>query len=240
MKGEVVWGHVEPVDVVVLAPHPDDAELAMGATLFKMIQEGIRVGVMDLTNGEPTPKGSPEKRIQEARQAASILDLTFRVILGLPNRELQDDIEARYHVASWLRQARPRFLFVPWIQDAHPDHIQAHFLGIAARFYSKLTKTSMPGEPHYPHQILFYSPSHLNFLFRPRFIVDVSQTFERKKEFLDVYASQFGWGGRAQMLWERMVVRGKFYGQLIQAQYGEPFYTEEEIGIRSIRGFLGL
>ncbi len=235
---DVVFGEVSPVDIVVLAPHPDDAELAMGGTLFKMVAEGIRVGVVDLTNGEPTPMGDPETRREEARKAAEILGIAFRVILGLKNRELMDGVEARYRVAEVLRLARSRYVFVPWIQDAHPDHIQAHFLGVAARFYAKLTKTDMRGEPHYPEKIIFYSPSHLNFLFRPRFIVDVSDTFPRKRALVETYASQFGWGNRAERLWERMTVKARFYGGLIGAQYGEPFFTEEEVGIRNLRSFL--
>ncbi len=235
---DVVFGDLAPVDVVVLAPHPDDAELAMGGTIFKMVEEGIRVGVVDLTNGEPTPRGDPDTRREEARRAAEILGISFRVILDLRNRELMDEVDARYRVAGVLRLARPRYVFIPWIRDAHPDHIQSHFLGVAARFYAKLTRTSMPGEPHYPEKMIFYSPSHLNFLFHPRFIVDVSDTFPRKRDLVETYASQFGWGNRAAWLWERLTVKARFYGGLIGARFGEPFYTEEEVGIRHLRSFL--
>lgn len=237
---DVVHGEIAPVDAVILAPHPDDAELAMGGTIMKMVGEGIRVGVVDLTNGEPTPMGDPETRREEARKAAEHIGVHFRVILDLKNRELMDEVEARYRVAGVLRLAKPRYVFIPWIKDAHPDHIQSHFLGVASRFYAKLTKTDMPGEPHYPEKMIFYSPSHLNFLFHPRFIVDVSETFPRKRELVNIYASQFGWGNRAEWLWERMTAKARFYGALVGAQYGEPFYTEEEIGVRNLRAFLDL
>ncbi|MCR4413614.1 MAG: PIG-L family deacetylase, partial [Thermoguttaceae bacterium] len=50
------------LDVLVVSPHPDDAELGMGGTILKLRSEGRSVGVLDLTNGEPTPFGSPEIR----------------------------------------------------------------------------------------------------------------------------------------------------------------------------------
>ena len=55
------------LDVLVVAPHPDDAELGMGGSILKLKQEGLRIGVLDLTSGEPTPHGSEEIR-QEATQ----------------------------------------------------------------------------------------------------------------------------------------------------------------------------
>ncbi len=228
------------LDVLVLAPHPDDAELGMGGTLLKMKAEGLRVGVLDLTNGEPTPRGSVETRLEEARRAAELLDLDLRVVLDLPNRKLQDTLEAREKVAGVIRLTRPHLLFAPWHRDAHPDHRAAYDLAIAARFYAKLTRTAMPGEPYYPRQIVFYHPTHLNVHLQPRFVVDVSDTFPRKRELVEVYTSQFGWGGRAEGLWERMEIRGRYWGLLIGATYGEPFTTEEEVGVRDLRGWFQL
>ncbi len=49
------------LDMLVIAPHPDDAELGMGGGIAKMIAAGWRVGVLDLTSGEPTPHGSEEE-----------------------------------------------------------------------------------------------------------------------------------------------------------------------------------
>ena len=51
-----------PLDYLVIAAHPDDAELGMGGTILGLKAAGATVGVLDLTNGEPTPHGSPEIR----------------------------------------------------------------------------------------------------------------------------------------------------------------------------------
>ncbi|HEX4412825.1 MAG TPA: PIG-L family deacetylase, partial [Lacipirellulaceae bacterium] len=48
------------LDILVIAPHPDDAELGMAGAILKFKKEGRRVGILDLTSGEPTPHGTPE------------------------------------------------------------------------------------------------------------------------------------------------------------------------------------
>ena len=72
------------LDALVIAPHPDDAELGMGGAIVKMQADGMRVGVLDLTDGEPTPHGSPEIRARETAAATQVLGLGWRENLGLP------------------------------------------------------------------------------------------------------------------------------------------------------------
>ncbi|MCG8650166.1 MAG: PIG-L family deacetylase, partial [Pirellulales bacterium] len=110
-----------PLDFLVVAPHPDDAELGMGGTIARMIQAGWRVGVLDLTSGEPTPHGSESLRREETVRASEALKITWRGNAGLPNRELQATLPARELVASYFRMLRPRWIFAPYWQDAHPD-----------------------------------------------------------------------------------------------------------------------
>ena len=98
----------EPLDVIAVAAHPDDVEVACGGTLARMVQQGRRVGIVDLTDGEPTPGSpSPEVRIAEAHAAAKILGVHQRIILDLPNRRLFDNFEARVELAKVFRRYRP-------------------------------------------------------------------------------------------------------------------------------------
>src|SRR4029077_17204337 len=92
-----------PLDYLVVAPHPDDAELGVGGTILLLKAQGASVGVLDLTNGEPTPHGSPEIRQAETEAATRILRLDYRGNLGLPNRSLTADLEARHRLARALR-----------------------------------------------------------------------------------------------------------------------------------------
>jgi LmbE family N-acetylglucosaminyl deacetylase len=124
------------LDVLVIAPHPDDAELGMAGAILRFKSEGLRVGVLDLTSGEPTPHGTPEIRAKETQAATEILGLDWRDNLGLPNRSLEATLEARGQLAGVIRQVRPRWLFAPYWVDAHPDHVAATELVEAARFWS--------------------------------------------------------------------------------------------------------
>jgi len=154
----------EPLDALVVAPHPDDAELGMGGTIAAMIEKNYRVGILDLTSGEPTPLGSVEKRRAETAKASAILKITWRYNLGLPNRFLEATLENRAKIAGIFRLTRPRWIFAPYWVDAHPDHTAATELIEAARFWSKLTKCDLPGEPFHPQRIflLLLHPSKAN------------------------------------------------------------------------------
>ena len=58
------------LDVLAVGAHPDDVEIGCGGTLARLVQQGYRVGIVDLTDGEPTPGSpGPETRLQEAREA---------------------------------------------------------------------------------------------------------------------------------------------------------------------------
>jgi hypothetical protein len=144
------------LDILVVAPHPDDAELGMGGAILKLKSEGFRLGILDLTSGEPTPFGTPETRTRETQAATEILGVDWRENLGLTNRSLEPTLSARAKLAGVFRQVRPRWIFAPYWVDAHPDHVAATELIEAARFWAKLTKTDLPGEPYYPPRIFYY------------------------------------------------------------------------------------
>ena len=115
----------------------------MGGTIARLVQQGHRLTLLDLTNGEPTPTGTPERRKAESEAAAQVLGVHRRMTLPLPNRYLVDTVENRVAVAEVIRETRPDVLFIPYWVDAHPDHVAAERVSEAARFYAKLTKTEM-------------------------------------------------------------------------------------------------
>ena len=145
------------LDALVIAPHPDDAELGMGGTIALMLAQGMSVGILDLTDGEPTPRGSVEIRTRETAAASAVLGITWRENLGLPNRRLRASLRARGSLAGVIRRTRPRWLFAPHWVDAHPDHVAATRLVEAARFWAKLTKCDLDGDPWHPERIYHYA-----------------------------------------------------------------------------------
>jgi len=228
---------MEPLDYLVIAPHPDDAELGVGGTILTLLEQGARVGVLDLTDGEPTPHGSTEIRRRETDAATAVLGITWRSNLGLTNRRLEADLESRTRLATALRQLRPRVLFAPYWEDAHPDHVAANALVDAARFWAKLTKTDMPGEPFYPERIIYYFSIHLRLHAQPSFVIDVSPHHETKMKAVACYHSQFieGRPTKSPTLLDDLRDRARYWGWTINAAYGEPFVTRELVGLRGLR-----
>jgi N-acetylglucosamine malate deacetylase 1 len=228
------------LDYLVISPHPDDAELAVGGAILLLKAQGARVGVLDLTNGEPTPHGSPEIRQRETAAATAVLGLDWRGNLGLPNRALTADLDARRQLAGKLRELRPRILFAPFWEDAHPDHTAASALVDAARFWAKLSKTDMPGEPFYPERIIYYFSVHLRLHLQPSFVLDISPYLEAKMQALACYHSQFiqGRPTTPPTFLDDLRDRARYWGWTIGTRYGEPFQVREEVGLRDLRDLL--
>lgn len=224
-------------DVICFGAHPDDVEIGMGATVVSMVRDGLDVLLVDLTDGEPTPRGTHETRMVEAAESARVLGAR-RVTLDMPNRELFDTVEARKAAAEIMRAERPSLVFAPYPIDAHPDHIAASAIVEAARFYSKFVKTDMAGEPHFPAKVYHYWAVHLRVLEKPSFIVDVSPTLETKLEALAAYRSQFAANERNAGVLPWVRTQAASWGALIGVEAGEPFYAREQVGVRDVRDLL--
>ncbi|MEI8379066.1 MAG: bacillithiol biosynthesis deacetylase BshB1 [Planctomycetota bacterium] len=226
-----------PLDVLVVAPHPDDAEIGVGGTLVSCQRQKLRVGVVELTSGEPTPHGSPEIRAAETAAATSVLGLDWRHNLGLPNRSLEHTLEARRSLASIFRLTRPRLILAPYWEDSHPDHVVASSLVDAARFWSKLSRTDMPGEPYHPPRILYYFSIHLRIHPQPAFVFDISDAIDVKMKSIACYQSQFVTGKSQEFptTLDDIRDRARYWGWSIGTKYGEPFASRESVRMTSFR-----
>ena len=186
----------EPLDVIAVGAHPDDVEIAIGGTLASLVRQGYRVGIVDLTDGEPTPGSpGPEVRLAEAKKAAEILGVQVRETLELPNRRLFDCFAARVELAKVFRRYRPKIVLgiAGKTPMASPDHWQAAQITDAGVFYSRLTKLDdyFGGLPvHTVSKQLWYplgfrtleSPSGAGY-----FVVDISETFDLKLAAIKAY-----------------------------------------------------
>lgn len=186
------------LDVIFTMPHPDDLEITCGGTIAKLVKQGHRVGVVHMTDGEPTPRGTRETRMKEMREAADILGVQHVEVLGLTNRELMDSPAARYAVATTFRRHKARIVVGMWgrTPDASPDHYQGQLILEASRFYSQLTKWNDRFAGTEPHRVdwLWYRPSSIaaeGAHFASTFIVDTSDVYEQKIAAISCYKSQF-------------------------------------------------
>lgn len=228
------------LDALVVAPHPDDAELGMGGTIVSLLKSGWKVGVLDLTSGEPTPLGSLEIRARETEAANRALGDPWRFNLGLPNRDLEPTLAHRRAVAAVFRKTRPKLLFAPFWEDAHPDHTAAAKLVEDARFWSKLGKSDIPGAPFHPSRILYYFSVHLKIVERPSFVLDVSRTLDAKVAALRCYRSQLVANqpeGKPGVI-DSVVARTRFWGHLAGVEHAEPFASREPVGLNNLDALL--
>ncbi len=76
------------VDVLAIGAHPDDVELGCGGTLAKLISEGKKVAIVDLTQGELGTRGTNFTRAEEAAEAAKILGISARENLKILTRDI--------------------------------------------------------------------------------------------------------------------------------------------------------
>ena len=199
----------------------------MGGTIVKLAAQGHAVHLVDMTDGEPTPRGSVEIRARESAAAAKVMGVG-RTLLGLKNREVIHDIPSRHKLAAVIRVHKPQWLFVPYPIDAHPDHVAVTRIAEDARFDAKLTKSDIPGEPWHPKRVIYYFCTHLRMSFQPSFCVDISDTVKAKMKAVACYESQGlgAEGGLASM------VHGisSYFGGRIGTQHAEPFFSHEVLG----------
>jgi LmbE family N-acetylglucosaminyl deacetylase len=232
----------EPLDVIAVGAHPDDVEIACGGTLAKLARQGYRVGIVDLTDGEPTPASpGPEVRLAEARQAAVVLGAVHRATLDLPNRRLFDSFEARVALAKQFRRYRPRLVISLGGRTplASPDHYQARLITEAALFYAKLTKWDehFEGLPAHPFPVLLYAFLAFRSLAPSApatFVVDIGDVLEVKLAAIGCYKTQFppekqGW-------LERFTAYARQQGMAAGFEAGEVLGSPAPIGTRDLMG----
>ena len=210
----------------------------MGGTIARLVADGHRVLLLDLTDGEPTPCGDRATRAREAAEAAKILGAE-RKTLDLPNRTLVHSVEARHQVAAVIRGFRPEVMFVPYFEDAHPDHVAGTRIVEDARFDAKLTKTDLPGEPWHAKWLFHYYATHLRIVPQPSFLVDTTGFAARKREAVLAYRSQFVANERNRRVVEWLDAAGTYFGSRIGTETAEPFFAREPIGLAGLAGLAG-
>ncbi|MEK6677409.1 MAG: PIG-L family deacetylase [Planctomycetota bacterium] len=235
----------EQLDVLFTAPHPDDLEIGMGGTIAKLVKLGYRVGMIHLTNGEPTPRGTPEIRAEEMAAAGKVLGAEVCETLGLPNRVLMDSPESRYRLGTVLRKYRPRILvaLAGRTPAASPDHYQGQLIAEAARFYSQFTKWNDRFDNTEPFRVdhLVYRPSRISAEvthWHTTFVVDISDTMEQKLDAIRCYRSQFD-GQRWAELEHAVRCGNGTDGSAIGVRYGELYALPRPLGVKDVVSLLG-
>lgn len=233
------------LDILVLAAHPDDAELGCSGTIAKHLALGYKVGVVDLTRGELGTRGSAEIRDQEAAAASEILGLTIRENLGIPDGFFSNTKEYQLKVIEAIRKYRPEIIIGNAYHDRHPDHGRANQLIEDASFLAGLRKieTSVNGVPQQewrPKRVLHFIQDRY---IKPDILIDISEYWDTKIASIYAYGSQFhnpNWENEPQTYISTpefihvIEARAREFGKSIGAKYAEGFTSRDLLGVDNL------
>jgi bacillithiol biosynthesis deacetylase BshB1 len=231
----------QSLDVMAVGAHPDDVEIGCGGTLATLCRQGYRVGIVDLTDGEPTPGSpGPEVRLAESRKAAEILGVQVRETLHFLNRRLFDGFDERIALAKVFRKYRPKIVLgiAEKTPMASPDHWQAMQITDAAVFYSRLTKwdDEFDNLPVHTIQKKVWYPLGFSTLRAPEgsghFVVDISDALPVKLEAIRAYQTQFPPG--KERVFRLVESQNRLFGTSAGFEAGELLISATTFGIRDL------
>ena len=227
--------------------HPDDAELCCSGTILSCIDNGLSVGMIDLTRGELGTRGSGKVRIEEAKNAAKVLGVNFRYNLELRDGFISDDEESIFEVVKIIREFKPKVIITNSKTDRHPDHESAARLVKKACFLSGLIKIStkkdnLDQESWRPKSLLY---SIQNNYIEPHFVVDVSKYIDIKINAIKCFKSQFydpkskendSFISTKEFM-DFIKSRSIEMGHSIGVKHGEGFTSENKLKLTSLDSF---
>ena len=236
------------LDILVLAVHPDDAELGCSGTILRHIALGKKVGIIDFTRGELGTRGTAETRDLEAADSAKILGLHARENLRFKDGFFKNDEEHQLEIIKMVRKYQPEIIFTNALHDRHPDHGRAGDLSNDAIFLSGLRKieTKIDGvaqQEWRPRLVLQYIQDRY---IKPDIIVDVSDFMETKIESIRAFKTQFDSPDTSEPqtyisspeFLEAVISRAREFGKSIGAKYGEGFTSRKLLGVNDLFNLL--
>jgi len=229
------------LDALVIAAHPDDAEISVGGTLLRLVDAGKKVGIVDVTRGEMGSRGTEADRDAETAAANELLGVSVRLNLGAPDGRVQVTLELRERLAAILREHAPDIVLAHYEQDPHPDHVASGRLAREAWYLAGLKRLAQGGkQARRPKRLLSFL-SHTPF--EPTFVVDVSPVWPRKVELVRCYASQLepaGEGDKGEHflygadILRRMETKARTWGERIGVAQGEPLLVHGPLPIGDV------
>lgn len=231
--------NIKKLDVLAFAAHPDDVELFCAGLLIKLKKQGYATGIVDLTRGELSTRGTIDTRAKETAEASRILALDIRENAGMDDGNITIDKASKVTVIEYIRKYRPQIVLAPYWQDRHPDHIATSNLVTEACFYSGVAKIKTESTVFRPKTVIYYFHHRVE---NPSFIVNIDAEFDEKVKAIQAYKSQFynpdskeaaTYISTPQFM-ESVKNRAGYFGFQIGAKYGEPYYVKTALKVDNI------
>jgi len=234
------------LDILVMAAHPDDAELSCSGTILSYIAQGKKVGIVDFTRGEMGTRGTPEIRWQESNEATKILGLHARENLGLADGFFQNDHASQVILMEVIRRYRPEIVLANALEDRHPDHGKGAKLAIDACFLSGLrmiktidAQTKLDQSAWRPKHVYHYIQDRY---LEPDFVIDITEHWETKEQSIRAFKSQFfdpnstepnSYISSPDFL-SFIQARAQEMGHKIGVKYGEGFQSQKTMQVTNL------
>ncbi len=228
------------LDILAFGVHPDDVELGCAGTIMAAIDQGKKVGIVDLTRGELGTRGTPTTRTQEAAAAAKIMGVDIRENLDMADGFFANDEAHQRKIIALIRKYQPDIILANAPEDRHPDHGRSAKLVSDAAFLSGLRKietihegvTQNAWRPAYTFHYI------QDRFIQPSFVIDITAYMERKMEAVLAYGTQFTGADTSEpqtyisspQFLETVKARALMLGKRIGVGYAEGYITEKIIG----------
>jgi bacillithiol biosynthesis deacetylase BshB1 len=232
------------LDILVLAVHPDDAELGCSGTIAKHIALGKKVGIVDFTRGELGTRGTAETRDEEAADSAKILGIQARENLRFKDGFFKNDEEHQLEVVKMIRKYQPEIILTNALHDRHPDHGRAGDLANDACFLSGLPKitTELNGVQQQAWRPRLQFQYIQDRYIKPDIIIDITPYIETKLASIKAFKTQFfnpeldepDTYISSPDFFESVIGRAREFGKSIGTTYAEGFTCRKLLGVNSL------
>ena len=216
--------------------------------MAKLISEGKKAAIVDLTQGELGTRGTNITRAQEAASASEILGISARENLKMKDGFILNSEEYQMQIVKMIRKYQPEIVLANAVDDRHPDHAKAAKLVSDACFLSGLVKieTELDGENQKqwrPKQVFHYIQwKHIT----PDFVIDISDFMEKKIEACLAYKTQFYDPDSKEPMTpiatkdflESLTYRAQDLGRLSGVEFAEGFTTEKLLAFKNFDGII--
>ncbi|SIN86886.1 bacillithiol biosynthesis deacetylase BshB1 [Chitinophaga niabensis] len=236
------------LDILAIAAHPDDVELSCAGTLMVHALQGMKVGIVDLTQGELGTRGTPEGRLIEAQDACKLMGLDVRENLGLADGFFQNSKEDQLKVIRAIRKFKPDIVLANAMDDRHPDHGRAGRLIADSCFLAGLRKieteeNGVPQEAWRPKQVFHFLQDRYH---QPDFVIDITPVIDKKIEAIKCFKTQFLAAKdhepqtyiSSPEFFESVLYRAKMLGKMVGVPYAEGYTSAKMLGVRSMKDFI--
>ena len=222
------------LDILVFSAHPDDAELGCGGTIIKHVEQGFKLGIIDLTRGELGTRGNSEIRKKESELSSQIMGLSVRENMDFKDGFFTNDDDHKIEIIKKIRKYQPTTILANAPSDRHPDHAKASSIIVESSFLSGLEKINTDQPIWRPSNLFHYI--QFNSL-QPSFVIDISKQMNKKLQAVKAFSSQFYNPNSKESntvisskdFLESVTYRAKDLGRQTKCDFAEGFISNELI-----------